>query len=630
MFFPFFASRTVRKQPKPVRASLSVEQLETRVVPVAALNLAIQEALARDISAVRIDFRPLGNTDVGVRVDGQFIEGGSGLNNFVITADLGGELKIVGDERDNFISVEGFELSGNNPLTGEPLFSSPVNITIEGGAGDDRLNATAINDGKVIIKGEEGNDQINDLLFARGRGTRELDGGPGIDRINGGLGDEVINGGEGNDLIFLSEGNDEVNAGPGDDIITISPSFSFLVDVYNATIDGGPGSDVYNYQALPGLQLGLIALRPNLDFTITHTISDSGNADDLDTLIFSDRQGHFPDNDRTRERVGVNVNLAGGGEVVPGFLTINFQGSGSVIENVFGTPFSDTLIGNSADNILDGGGRLRTQPPDPNDGPNFDTIRGGGGNDILISEFENRNRPQLDANGNQRVGANMDGGPGDDILISTRGDDTLRGGPGNDTFVAAAGIQNGHDTIIGEGLCLDLDTIDLVAANLPDTVRGYPRGQSIGVVQFPLDLTSVDRQIVVVDNSNQPTHEVTLSSPQCVEQAIALISGNAQASTVTNPACEEPEEEPPPEDPKPKVQANPDRFAIVIDDLEAGQDVKLELDVLVNDDFDGNENLVLDLPEEGEPRIGEAIRNEDNTLSLVTIINEVRFPSDFF
>jgi|CXWL01.1.fsa_nt_gi Ca2+-binding RTX toxin-like protein len=136
--------------------------------------------------------------------------------------------------------------------------------------------------------------------------------------------------------------------------------------------------------------------------------------------------------------VTVNLNLAG------------FQNTGgagfdrlSSIENVTGTNFNDSLIGNAANNVLSGlGGN--------------DFLSGLAGNDQLLG-----------GTGNDT----LNGGTGNDTLTGGTGRDLLTGGTGFDTFDYNAASDSpagaGRDQIVGFdgngaflGDRIDLSTID--------------------------------------------------------------------------------------------------------------------------------------------------------------------------
>lgn len=104
------------------------------------------------------------------------------------------------------------------------------------------------------------------------------------------------------------------------------------------------------------------------------------------------------------------------------------------IEDVQGTPFNDTLVGNGADNHLDGytGG--------------VDTLTGLGGADLLDGD---------------RVSATMEGGDGDDMLRgSSVGHSTIVGGPGTD-WVSYQGATAKVKVVL-DGLRNDGNGTDLV------------------------------------------------------------------------------------------------------------------------------------------------------------------------
>ena len=114
------------------------------------------------------------------------------------------------------------------------------------------------------------------------------------------------------------------------------------------------------------------------------------------------------------------------------------------IEDIQGSAFNDTLIGNRADNLiigLDGDDYI-----DGDDGDDFligvsgnDEMNGGGGDDSLIA-----------GTGDDI----MAGGAGDDWLLGGEGNDHLRGGSGDDRLEAGDGddiITSGSGNDIVDG-----------------------------------------------------------------------------------------------------------------------------------------------------------------------------------
>ena len=158
----------------------------------------------------------------------------------------------------------------------------------------------------------------------------------------------------GDDHIFDPDENDLVCGGAGNDV--------FWHATENVRINGGPGRD---------------------------TASWSGN----------------------RQLTGVYVDLST--EWYPGAPYPDMRS----IENIHGSRYDDTLIGNNGRNFISGEG-------------GYDTIYGRGGDDRLRGTLEN------DV---------IYGGFGDDTLVGLDGHDKLFGGPGNDTLLG----KGSYDELVG-------------------------------------------------------------------------------------------------------------------------------------------------------------------------------------
>ncbi|MDQ2081666.1 Ig-like domain-containing protein [Xanthobacteraceae bacterium Astr-EGSB] len=202
-------------------------------------------------------------------------------------------------------------------------------------------------------------------------GDDEAHGGAGNDTIDGGDGDDIVDGGEGDDVLMGGAGDDELVGDTGNDVLAGGAN--------DDTIDGGDGIDTVSY------------------------------ADDM---------------------AGVVVDLAAGTASGDHVGTDTLIG----IENVIGGAGNDTLIGDDAANVLDGG-------------LGNDTIDGGAGNDVLI------------------------GGAGNDVLTGGDGDDLLKGGAGNDAIAGGAGFDT-------------LDLSDATGAISLDVAAGKVSGAGIGTDTF--------------------------------------------------------------------------------------------------------------------------------------------------
>jgi Ca2+-binding RTX toxin-like protein len=201
----------------------------------------------------------------------------------------------------------------------------------------------------------------NDIMFAGDFEGHDLDGLDGHDTMNGSEVRDILKGGYGNDIIYGNGGVDFILGGSG-----------------NNQLFGGSGDDWF----------------------------DEGTGSD-----FIDGGTGFDRIDYYHATSAVRVNLS--------LTTWQQTGWGSWdriinIEMLFGSKWSDTLIGDSGDNELFGGYG------------GTDTLRGGGGNDRLDC--------QQDGSGDV-----LDGGTGNDALSCGSGNDKIYGGTGNDTIYGAAG-----------------------------------------------------------------------------------------------------------------------------------------------------------------------------------------------
>ena len=230
-----------------------------------------------------------------------------------------------------------------------------------GDAGDNTLIGAATND---YIFGNGGADTLQGLAgddFLRGdAGADDMDGGDGDDRLEGSGGDDTLIGGAGRDDLRGGDGVDTLIGGDGQD-----------------KLHGGAGADI---------------------------IDGGSGADEIDYL--ESDQAVFVD---------LRTNTALGGHA-EGDVFIN-------IENITGSDFSDVLIGDAGDNLINGEA-------------GNDIIYGGKGNDQLFG-----------ANGN-------------DHLFGEEGDDTFDGFDGAEIFDGGSGTDtvNYSHPFVQEGVHADLST----------------------------------------------------------------------------------------------------------------------------------------------------------------------------
>jgi Ca2+-binding RTX toxin-like protein len=349
-----------------------------------------------------------------------------------------------------------------------------------------------------------------DILYGI-RGSNEIDGGAGDDILIGREQDDTLTGGTGNDRIIATEGDDIYDGGADEDTVDYSlfealtlgrwdpVSGTFIYADQGIDIDlrqtGAQTGEYWNYQFFEHVLL-------NIENVIGSAFADritgdsgrnmlAGGADN-DTLLGlegndileggagADRLDGGAGNDTVRyatAQSAVALSLATGGTLgdAAGDVFIS-------IENVFGSVFNDTILGNAHANILNGN--------DGNDridgGSGHDTLRGGAGNDWLIGgsggdelnggsgidtasyetatsaialslitggtfgnaagdrfiSIENVRgsafNDTISGNGAHNI---LNGAEGSDLIDGGNGNDTLRGAEGNDTLIGGAGAD---------------------------------------------------------------------------------------------------------------------------------------------------------------------------------------------
>ena len=265
---------------------------------------------------------------------------------------------------------------------------------------------------------------------------------------NAGAGNDTVIGGDSNDFLVGGAGDDVLNGGAGND--------TFIGGGGNDVYDGGAGIDTVTYASS----------------TAGITIRGDGNS---------------------------GSDGLGGTDILSG------------IENIVGSAFNDTIIGNGADNRLDGGlGRdvlLGLNGDDVISGGTgaANELYGGAGNDLYLSEAVGDTIVELTGGGIDTVQttlsryalqANVEnltysgtgsfvgvGNAGANVITGGTAYDVLLGGDGNDTLIGGSGAANelyggaGDDTYIvtsGADTIVELDGggVDTVRASSSFTLRG--------------------------------------------------------------------------------------------------------------------------------------------------------------
>lgn len=328
-----------------------------------------------------------------------------------------------------------------------------------------------------------GNERIN--VLSGGAGNDTLFGGGGNDTLFGGEGDDTLTGGDRDDTIYALYGSDLVIGGGGAD--TISGNFSTTLsyaasaaaisidvaagvglagdalgdqitgvkqfvgtafsDVFSGhapgqmTIDGGDGSDVFQFTGIASTQV-LIGGDGDDEYrfgeSVVIPIVDGGEG--RDSVDFSEFLAAI----RVRTGPDVPQTYLGLRELVG-------------IEVVIGTDFNDTIVGTAADEQFFGGAGRDLLIG----GRGADLLDGGDGHDLtsyLSSDqaislaLDGSIQPAGGAAGDVLISIEeVEGSRFDDLLIGDDSVNILRGDDGDDIIIGGAtnGAGNSDDLLIG-------------------------------------------------------------------------------------------------------------------------------------------------------------------------------------
>ncbi len=305
-------------------------------------------------------------------------------------------------------------------------------------------DAQPVNLGYLALS--KGNNSTNDVVLGDG-GNNDIGSLGGDDIIYGFGGNDTLNGDAGNDYLFGGDGNDKLEGRDDDDHLFGGDG--------NDKLEGGAGNDV---------------------FYGSEGADRFSGGEGIDTLSYADS----PEGVQFDSRYVFATNTGGdaAGDRIGDILT-------STLENLIGSAYNDTLIGNSLANSLVGGA-------------GDDILQGHGGNDTLV------------------------GGVGDDILQGHEGNDTLVGGVGDDLLQG----HGGNDTLVG-GAGDDL----LQGFELGDTFDG---GEGIDTLSYEESNAGVFVNLLL-GNAEQNFiggHAEGDSFAEGAETSIENLIGSAYADTL--------------------------------------------------------------------------------------------------
>jgi Ca2+-binding RTX toxin-like protein len=375
----------------------------------------------------RMIWNPGGGTDLfegGDGVDTAEVNGGNGAEVFTLTAN-GTRVRFdritpapfsldIGTTENFVLNMNG----GDDTFTAGNGLATLINLTVDGGAGNDSITG---GDGNDTLLGGDGNDIIN--------------GGRGNDTLFGGTGDDtfVWNPGDGSDIIEGQAGNDTMqfngaNIAEKIDITANGGRVRFTRDVASIVMDVN-GVEQINFTALGGTDnitvgdltgTGVQQVSIDLAGSPGGTVGDG--AADVVTVNDSDKA------DRIKvTNTGTTVTVTGTPETV---VVSNAETNDRLI--VQGQGGNDTIDASTLAAVIGL------------------TIDGGAGNDTITGS----------------AGADtLDGGDGNDTATGGLGNDFADLGAGDDTFVWNPG--DGSDTVLGG---TGTDTLAFNGANVAENM----------------------------------------------------------------------------------------------------------------------------------------------------------------
>ncbi len=393
----------------------------------------------------RFVWNPGDDTDLnegGSEIDTVEVNGGNGAEVFSVTAN-GTRVRFdridpapfaldIGTCENLVLNANG----GNDSFSCAGNLAALIQITVDGGAGDDTLLGS---NGADLLLGGDNNDFI--------------DGQQGNDVVFLGAGDDVAqwDPGDGNDTIEGQAGIDRLefngaNIGEIYELSAVGTRLHFTRNVASIILDLA-GMETVNVNALGGNDLitvnDLSAAEINtLNLRLASVIGGSTGDLLVDTVVIN---GSSLSNNITAIQGGADVSVLG----LKPLVTISTGETNDVL----------TVNGLGGNDTIDASGIASLLAPTIDGGPGNDTITGSSRADILI------------------------GGDDDDTITGRQGNDTVFGGNGDDTFVWNPG--DGSDVLEGQ---TGTDKLVFNGSNISENMDASANG---GRLRFFRDIANI-------------------------------------------------------------------------------------------------------------------------------------------
>ncbi len=434
-----------------------------------------------------------------------------------VTVPTGESITLNADGTITYAVIDGAGNTDVGFVTVNTVADTALNYIVEGGAGDDVIDASYTGDaqGDRIDNFDHSDGSNNDSVVA-GDGNDTIISGLGDDTIVAGTGNDFVNAGSGNDTVFGGTGNDSVYGGSGNDLINGGEG--------NDTLDGDGGDDSIYGGA-------------GNDILIGDGGSDALYGGSENDGIYATSGNNTADGGSGND----SIYMGSGNDII-------FGGRGNDI--AFGGAGNDTITGGSGNDSLTGG-----QGSDQfilgNDF-GIDTINGS--EDAGDTDTDVLNASTMTANvtltmsgtdpeaGTLTTGANSATFDNIETVTLGSGDDSVAGSTGNDSVTAGTGADTvnmgaGDDTVdLGAGSPDgDQDVVILQDGFGNDTVNNFDAPTANGDGTFtPIDTLDTTN---LRDTGGDPvnTNDVVVSNDGSGNAVLTFPNGETITLTGISP-----------------------------------------------------------------------------------------------
>jgi Ca2+-binding RTX toxin-like protein len=440
--------------------------------------------LTRDVGNVVMDLNSIEQIAITARGGADNINVGdlTGTGTKEVDVDLASTPgSNVGDGAADSVTVNGTNGGDKIQVTG-----TGGSVSVTGLAASVTLaGAEGVND-QLIIDALGGNDVITAAGLAAGSVQLTIDGGAGNDTITGSDGNDMLLGGDGNDTVIGGRGNDVAFLGNGNDTFTWNPGDGSDV------VEGQAGTDTLVFNGAnvnEKIDISANGSRARLTRDVGNVTMDLNGIEHIqlatlggaDTVTVNDLTG------TDVKQVAIDLSGtpgSGKGDGQPDTVIVNGTNGGDTI-SVVGSGSSVLVNGLAAQVTVNG----------IDAGLDQLVVNGLAGSDVI-------NASALHAGG---VNLTLNGGDGDDIITGSAGNDIVNGGRGNDTALLGAGNDtfvwnpgDGSDVVEGQG---GTDTLQFNGANVSEKIDISANGSRArlfrDVGNVTMDLNSVEHINVV-------------------------------------------------------------------------------------------------------------------------------------